>query len=526
MLKINKLHIVYVILYAIPHTLLHFGIIYIINNVLVGNEAFLKTYMGFVFISFIVYAYLLNVIFQKKLNQYTFKILYDSEKKLFKQLLNAPIKALDKFGSERFYTVMTDLRAFSGLPYVIKETVCSLMLLILGLGYMFTISVVSASIVFSLIVIMTGVYFFIINLMSSQMNKLREYDETYHEYIKDLVDGFKEFKLSLVRRTNVVSKYLNPNRDKSEQLDYKLNYVFLSLSMISEYGLHFVIAVILFILPAFDLISQNEMLIYVIILLFITGPINNLINLQQTYTRFLVAINRVKQFLEDFKAVESKEEKEEQIDKSFELLQMENITFRHKSENGEFVLGPIDFQLRKGEIVFISGGNGSGKSTFINLLSGLYTPENGAIRLNDKVLNSTKDGLHGLIAAIYTDNHLFSNNYEDFPLKGNTRFSELIQLMRLEKIIGTDHEYFTRKNLSKGQSKRLALIFSLLEDKPILILDEWAAEQDPEFRKYFYRELLPQFRAMGKTVLAVTHDDTYFDAADRMIKFEYGRIVN
>ena len=62
-------------------------------------------------------------------------------------------------------------------------------------------------------------------------------------------------------------------------------------------------------------------------------------------------------------------------------------------------------------------------------------------------------------------------------------------------------------------------------------MSEWAAEQDPQFRCYFYETLLPEFNAQGKTVIAVTsvcagrHDDRWFHVADRVLKMEYGQLV-
>ena len=64
-----------------------------------------------------------------------------------------------------------------------------------------------------------------------------------------------------------------------------------------------------------------------------------------------------------------------------------------------------------------------------------------------------------------------------------------------------------------------------LDDKPFVLLDEWAAEQDPEFRRYFYDELLPRLKKQGKGVIVITHDDRYFEQADKMIKLERGILV-
>lgn len=78
---------------------------------------------------------------------------------------------------------------------------------------------------------------------------------------------------------------------------------------------------------------------------------------------------------------------------------------------------------------------------------------------------------------------------------------------------------------SQGQRKRLALLMAVSEKRGCLLLDEWAADQDPRFRKFFYRELLPLLKQQGVTVVAITHDDRYFDMADRLFKMDSGRLI-
>jgi putative ATP-binding cassette transporter len=71
--------------------------------------------------------------------------------------------------------------------------------------------------------------------------------------------------------------------------------------------------------------------------------------------------------------------------------------------------------------------------------------------------------------------------------------------------------------LSAGQRRRLALLQVFLDRRPVVALDEWAAEQDPIFRRVFYTELLPELQRRGATVVAITHDDRYFHIADRCV---------
>jgi cyclic peptide transporter len=527
MLKLKPKNIIYLILYALPNTALSFGIVYIINNVLAGKEDFLIDYMWIVFLAMVVYTYLLNIVFQKRLNKFSFNLLYDNEKKVFDQVLTAPLLKLEKFGSKRFYTAVEDLRVFAMLPFTITHTMNSVLMLILCVVYMFTISLPSALIVIGLIILVAACYFVVMSTMSKQVAILREYNEDYYEYVDDVMKGFKELKLSFFRRENLMNRFLIRNRDDAKDLDFRINYIFLSINLISQYGLYFVIAVILFVLPEFGLLDRADIIAYVVIILFVSGLINNLINLQQTYARFIVANIRIKKFMEDFK--DTKEEAPVAIDENqeFQSVKFENIGFTYENDEQEstFTLGPVNLEIQQGETVFIVGGNGSGKSTFINTLTGLYNVTEGKVILNGSEEEGARQKLQNMIAAVFTDNHIFSHNYENYEIENNDTYKELLAIMKLDKVVEDDKDASARRKFSKGQSKRMSLIFALLEKKPILVLDEWAADQDPHFRKFFYEELIPKLKEAGKTIIAVTHDDTYFHQADRIIKFNYGKIV-
>lgn len=526
MLKVKAKDALSLFLYALSNTLLSFGIIYIINNVLAGNEQFLKDYTVIVFLAFVGYAYLLNIIFQKRLNRYSFERLYQNEKKLFDRILNSPMAVMEKYGTERFYTAMEDLRLFSNLPNTVTHTVSSVLMLVLGIIYMFTLSVKAALIVLGLVLLVAACYFVVMNSMSGKVALLRKFNEEYYQYVRDLITGFKELKMSRVRRNNMMNNYLKPNRDKTEHLDFKVSYVFLSINMISQYGLYFVIAVILFGLPALGMLEREDVIAYVVVILFISGPINNLVNLQQMYTRFSVASRRIKKFMNDFDAGDSyKHTLTENSLTSFESLDFKDVCFSYNANNDEaFALGPVNLKIKKGEILFVIGGNGSGKSTFISLLTGLHNPSRGSIIVNNDKCIEPKN-LQEFITAVFTDNYIFANNYDDYSLENNPAYQELLKTMNLDKVVEDDQEGSARRRFSKGQGKRMAMIFSLLERKPIIVLDEWAADQDPHFRKYFYEVLIPRLKEQGKTIIAVTHDDAYFQYADRIVKFDYGHIV-
>lgn len=530
MLKLKLKNIIYIILYTLPNAVLSFGTLYIINNTIAGNPAFLQGYMWIVFFSVIIYSYLLNIIFQKKLNQYTYEILYETEKNIFKQILRTPLITLEKLGSHRFYTTIEDIRIFRSFSGIVTHTVNSLSMLILCLTYMFYISFYSALIVLGLIVVLAATFFFVIKSMTKKISILRKKNENYYSYVHDVVKGFKELKVDRNKRDNLLNKYLNPNRDESKELDYKINFISLSINLISQYGLYAVIGAILFLFPALNLISLAQVGPYVITLLFMSGPINNLINMQHMYSQYIVSNARIKKFLKDFANEDDKEDTLPTRDSknNFDSVELKDICFNYTNNEAEdvFGIGPINLKINRGEVIFIIGGNGSGKSTFINILTGLYQPSSGNIILNDQSGVDYQLVKENLIAAIFTDNYLFSYNYDNYSLEQNEMYKELLAIMEMDNVVADDKDESARRAFSKGQSKRMSMIFSILENKPVLVLDEWAADQDPYFRKYFYENVLTKLKKEGKTIIAVTHDDAYFKHADRVLKFDYGKIVN
>ncbi|MCK5926529.1 MAG: ATP-binding cassette domain-containing protein, partial [Methylococcales bacterium] len=163
--------------------------------------------------------------------------------------------------------------------------------------------------------------------------------------------------------------------------------------------------------------------------------------------------------------------------------------------------------------------------TFLKLLVGLYYPTEGAIYVDDDVIDDYNyQDYRELFSIIFTDFHLFDRLYGVENIESE-QVNFWLKKMRMDKITRFKNGRFTNTDLSTGQRKRLAFIAAILEDKPILILDEFAADQDPDFRKYFYETVLLELKSMGKTVIAVTHDDHYFHISDRVLKMDGGQLI-
>jgi putative ATP-binding cassette transporter len=207
-------------------------------------------------------------------------------------------------------------------------------------------------------------------------------------------------------------------------------------------------------------------------------------------------------------------------------LRLDGIGYAYhdRSDARQFTLGPIDMTLRSGEILFITGGNGSGKTTLVKLISGLYAPQHGHISLNGRRINSHNlENYRQLFSAVFNDSYLF----DSLPVPDGSNLDEqarfYLKLLELDQKLKIENGKFSTTALSQGQRKRLTLLTALLEDRPIYVFDEWAADQDPRFKHLFYDLILPRLKARNKAVLVITHDDRYFDWADRILKLEEGK---
>jgi putative pyoverdin transport system ATP-binding/permease protein len=347
----------------------------------------------------------------------------------------------------------------------------------------------------------------------------------------DLLDGFKEVRLNSLRSNDLFDDVVEVSRTaanikiRAQSETYK-RMVFLQSSLYSVLG------AIVFVVPALsDTLAGASITKIVTALVFIVGTCFGLVQSMPTITAANVAADNIERLENRLLATVAADTiGAAEPAKRFDKVEMHDIRFSYIDKLSEtvFEVGPIDFTLGSGELVFITGGNGSGKSTFLKLLAGLYEPESGEITLDGvRVDDSTRQSYRELIAAIFPDFHLFQRLY-GIPDADPIEVGRLLtQFQLIDKTRLTNGDFST-VDLSGGQRKRLALIVSLLEKRPILLLDEWAADQDPEFRRKFYYDLLPALIGAGATIVAITHDDRYLDELDlpaRRLRMDEGRFV-
>ena len=302
---------------------------------------------------------------------------------------------------------------------------------------------------------------------------------------------------------------------------------FINAFLIGESFLIIVLGAVGFGIPRmFPDISSFTLMSFIMILLYLIGPINGILNSIPTLTNIKISWDRIKGFEKDIPANIDPAilDKNYQKTTSIEALEAHGIEYQYHDKKGDksFSVGPIDFSARKGEITFIIGGNGSGKTTLAKLLTGLYQPGKGTVAIKNG--GNDEQPLGEYYSTVFSNFHLFNKLY-NVNLDGrDEEIAAHLKTLQLEDKVNIEGNAFTTIDLSGGQRKRLALMLCYLENSPIYLFDEIAADQDPEFRKFFYRDLLPRMKAEGKIVIAITHDDHYFDVADKIVKLDMGKI--
>lgn len=349
--------------------------------------------------------------------------------------------------------------------------------------------------------------------------------------VGDVVDGFKEVRLNSRRSTALHDAFIAvANQAKQSRLaagDY-----WAALILLSSAVTYFMLGVVAFVLPAY--ISAHGAAVFQVVptLLFCIGPVGRIASQAPMFMQAESGLRAIRELELALAAAGNRSPDEARRSATdftgFGRIELQGVTLHRWEADGTlgFTSGPLDLDVNRGEVLFLIGGNGSGKSTALRLCTGLLHPDSGRILVDGvPVTDRTLAGYRELFAAVFADFHLFARP-QGLDGVDPARVTALLSDMDLAHKVRFEGGRFSNVKLSTGQRKRLALIVAILEDRPVIVFDEWAAEQDAQFRDAFYRRILPSLKEQGKTILAVTHDDLYFDFADRVVTLDLGRVVS
>ncbi|MCX2492866.1 cyclic peptide export ABC transporter [Pedobacter sp. PF22-3] len=442
--------------------------------------------------------------------------------KLIEKMFSTSYQKFEKIDRGRVYTALNDdLNTIGESTNVFMTLVSSVITAVGAFIYLATIAFWSAVLTIALLSIIMLLYYSVSRKVNSYFEDARDARNVFIRLTNGMIDGFKEISLHRDKKR----QYKNDVADCATEYKDKVALAgirFVDVNLVGESVLFISLGVVVFAFPKlFPGIPSYTIMNFVIILLYLIAPVNGILNSVPAVMQLRIAWNRIKQFSKEIPANLNLLEVPE-LESAVSSIEADGLKFKYKSEAGTFTVGPINLKAGAGEILFIIGGNGSGKTTLAKMLTGLYEPDEGSLKINDKPVSSAVIGEY--FSAVFSPVHLFEKLYNIDTIAKSEEISRYLKLLDLHDKVTIRDSMYSTIALSGGQRKRLALLQCYLEDSPVYLFDEWAADQDPDYRYFFYRTLLPEMRKKGKIVIAITHDDHYFDVADKVLKMNQGQL--
>ncbi len=441
---------------------------------------------------------------------------------LARLILEAPLLELEQFRSHRLIPILvSDIGILSEMASVLPPLAVALVVVSGCLAYLLALSpllfgltflVLSAGVALQLWARVRGVRLYV---------AARDAEDDLHRHFRTLVDGAKELQLHRGRRQRLLSEGFVATAERIRGLQARAMVTLIACRTLGS-GLLILLVALVVGLASHGGDSGDTARGFVLVLLFLKGPLDQLLNHLPAAGRAHIAWTRIRGLAGRFGARHpTASASAPPAFPALRELRLEGVEFQHAQTGAAFHLGPLDVSIAAGETVFIVGANGAGKTTLIKLLLGLYVPSSGRLCWNGHpVSEGDRDAYRQMFAAVLSDHFLF-----DGPAEGGTGAAiALLDRLGLAHKVTLEGANWSTLELSTGQRKRLALVDAWLQDRPVLVFDEWAADQDPDFRRAFYEEILPELKRAGRTLIVISHDDRYFPSADRLLVLEGGRL--
>jgi putative ATP-binding cassette transporter len=457
--------------------------------------------------------------------------IYDMRLRLSKSIINAPLRQLEEAGSPRLMAALT------GDAATISSALINVPVICINLATMLTcliyVGVLSWQLLVGLLVFMflsIASYRLTVKRALRHLKRAREEADTLFAHFRAVIDGNKELKLHRQRREEFHAEDITTSADAVRRHNQRGITTYVIADGWGRLLFFVFIGLLIYGVPRMSGITAQDLTGYILVILYIRTPITVLLNVIPSFGEAQVALQKVDSLgLSLHKEIKKDSpERPSEVDAGWQTIELDGVVHAYHTdrEDGSFALGPIDLTFRPGELVFLVGGNGSGKSTFAKILTGLYAPEAGTIRLDGQpITNETRDSYRQLFSAVFSDYYLFERVAGTGDANLDARAQQYLVQLQLDHKLRIEDRKFSTTALSQGQRKRLTLLNAYMEDRPFYVFDEWASDQDPLFKRVFYTQLLPELKARGKTVLVITHDDQYYHVADRVVKLDYGHRV-
>lgn len=487
------------------------------------------------FVSLCAMALLGRAVSDISINHVGQRLVAQVRKSLAQKILAAPIDALERYRTHRLMPVLTqDVDMISDVAFALASTLIALAIAMGCLVYLAFLSLP----LFGLLLVALALGTTIQTLAQARgiagFWKAREHEEQLHKAYRGISEGAKELRMHRVRRRRIFGEQIEGTVDAIRDINRKAINTYV---LATAFGSALFFLLIALILGWASLRTMEPVVLsgFVLVLLFLKGPVDQIAGALPGVGRARVAFQRIADLSARFASPEPHLPLDRpSVDLPFEdTIELRDVRYAFDAPQGgqPFVLGPVNLSLRKGELVFVVGDNGSGKTTMIKLLLGLYAPQEGAVVLDGKAVTAeARDDYRQLFTTVFSDFYLFEDLVAGeeggrMPALPEAA-SPYLERLEIAHKVSVKDGVFSTVDLSTGQRKRLALVHAYMEGRPVLVFDEWAADQDPAFRHLFYTELLPELRAKGHLLVVISHDDRYFHLADRVVQMRAGQIVD
>ena len=459
-------------------------------------------------------------------------VLHALRKRMLAAAATSDLLRLDGIGRSAIYAGVTrETQAISEAQTVLIVGCQSAILIVLTLLYILLLSGAAFLIAAGFVLAALVVYRMRADGIDRRVEHAMRSENRLFDDLRDLLDGFKEVKMHRGRDEALFAEISGRSKETASLKD-AVKADAAQQFVASQAGFFALIGAMIFIVPVFAQ-SYSEIIVNITMdVLFLTGPIGILMQSIPVFAQANVAAGAIADLVDRLETAcppalpEDDEAPTPSLD-PFRKISLSGVQFSYppQGQDRSFAVGPMDFDVRSGEIVFLTGGNGSGKSTFLRLLTGLYAPTDGEVRVDATAVDAVnRQAYRDLFAAVFSDYHLFRRLYGVDPADP-AEIQEWLARLDLDGKTQFVGDRFEPIDLSTGQRKRLALLAAVVEDRPMLVLDELAADLDPAFRRTFYEDILPSLKRGGRTIVAATHDDRYFHVADRRFHLVDGRIA-
>lgn len=450
---------------------------------------------------------------------------------LTQKILKSSLIAIERNKSEIFVVLTEDINAIASSLEKVPSFFASSVIVVGCFIVMIWISPLLCLLLGIFLIIFLPLCIFPLNWIESYLSNIRKEWTVIFKHFYSLNHGIKELLINAKRRHDFLGYHLYP----AFQMQYRQAIKYKTLdSIISRWGELFLLAglsLLIFTLPNWGYISFRQISEFLFIVLFAVAHLDRILSFFNRLKKIEVSLQYIEKV--DLLISSEKNISMEAVSLapplffgSTKSLLLKEITYQYMEREHPFNFGPISLHFSSPSIVFITGGNGSGKSTFIKLLCGLYAPFSGCISLNDvKIEQDNLELYRQYFSTIFSDFYLFESLLGLEDLKLESRIKDYLVKLQLNHKVNINQGKFSTVALSQGQRKRLALLVSLLENKEIFIFDEWASDQDPYFKNIFYNQVIFELKARKKLIFVISHDESYYHLADQIIKFEDGKLV-